>query len=218
MNESMRVVVVDDEALLRESLTAVLNREADLTVVGDAADAGEAINVCRSLMPDIVLMDIDMPGKVSFYAVREIRASCPNTKILFLSAYFYDRYIEEALAVQASGYLTKHESPDEVITAIRQAAAGEICYSDHVWSRLAVTDKGICLAEADKTITSTLTIREAEALRYVAQGLRKKEISGLMHVSIKTVDKHITSLMRKLCIHDRVELARFAIREHIVKP
>jgi DNA-binding NarL/FixJ family response regulator len=217
MNSNARVFIVDDHALLRDMLRGRLENEPDLEVIGVAKNAGEALGEIGRLQPDVVLMDIDMPGLGCFDAAKTIKTSLsPGTRIIFLSAFSHDRYIDDALAVGASGYVTKDEPPDVVIRAVRLAAAGGAYFSPKVETRLVVDGKGLRLAEVPQSMksrTSLLTRREIEVLRYIARGMTKKEIANTMHLSVKTVDHHCTSLMAKLDIHDRVALARFAIRE-----
>ena len=135
-----------------------------------------------------------------------------------MSAFFHDRYIEEALAVEASGYVTKDEPPESIVNAIRAAASGAVYFSPSVQARLVVHGDRVRLAHQKISRISTLTRRELETLRYIARGLSKKEVAGIMHIGVKTVDHHSTALMRKLDIHDRVSLARFAIREGLAEP
>ncbi len=217
MTTQVRILVVDDHALVRGALAERLRQEADLAVVGTASTADEAIDQTISLKPDIILMDIDMPGLICFDAARTITSTSPATKIIFVSAFLHDWYIEQALAVKAQGYVTKREPPEAVISAIRDVAEGGAYFSDEVRSRIIVDSSGAKLAQSGKSRVSTLTAREIEVLRYIARGLSKKEIAATMHLSVKTVDRHCANMMTKLDIHDRVDLARFAIREGLAE-
>ena len=218
MTKPITVLLADDHALVRDTLSSWLKDTGDITVVGEVASADEALAVAVREKPDIVIMDIDMPGLLAFDAVRTIRTRSPKTRIIVLSGFFNDRYIEEALRSEASGYLTKGETPESVVRAIRTVAGGGAYFSPEVQSRIVVDNGGARLAETGKTRASTLTPRELEVLRYIARGLSKKDIAAIMHLSVKTVDNHSTSLMTKLNIHDRVELARYAIREGLAEP
>ncbi|MBP7934348.1 MAG: response regulator transcription factor [Phycisphaerae bacterium] len=211
------ILIVDDHALVRNMLADCIAASTDLCVAGVACDAETALNEAIRLKPDIVLMDIDMPGMLCFDAARMIRTRCPDTRILFLSAFFHDRYIEQALAVEASGYVTKNEPPEALLKAIRTVAAGESYYSAEILARVVVTSDGVSLPESRHSRTSTLTQRELEILRYLVRGLAKKEIAELMHISVNTVNRHTDSIMTKLDIHDRVQLACFAIREGLAE-
>lgn len=199
-------------------LTSHLGREMDIEVVASVSNGNEALERSRELEPDIVLLDIDMPGMLSFEAAREILQCSPKTRVIFLSAFFHDRYIEEALSTGASGYLTKNEPPAKVIAAIRDVARGVSYFSPEVQSRLVVDVDGLSLKNSQSTRASLLTRRESETLRYIARGLAKKEVANLMGLSIRTIDSHVRNIMEKLDIHDRVELTRFAIREGLTEP
>lgn len=218
MTRTISVLLADDHALVRESLGNWLRDAGDMRIVGEVGSADEAVAVAVRERPDVVLMDIDMPGLLAFDAVRTIRTRCPNTRIIVLSGFFHDRYIEEALAAEASGYITKGEPADAVVRAVRAVASGGVYFSPEVHARIVVDTHGARLAAEGSTRASTLTPRELEVLRYIARGLSKKDIAGIMHLSVKTVDNHSTSLMTKLNIHDRVELARYAIREGLAEP
>ena len=213
----IRILVVDDHALVCGALSERLRRESDFSVVGTAATAEEAIKKTIEEKPDVILMDIDMPGLISFDAARSIASLRPEAQVIFLSAFLHDSYIEQALRVRAKGYLTKREPPERVVEAIREVASGGACFSEEVQSRIVVDSKGAKLAKQPTSRASTLTAREVEILGYIARGLAKKQIAGTMHISVKTVDRHCANLMSKLDIHDRVELARFAIREGLAE-
>ncbi|MDX2146165.1 MAG: response regulator transcription factor [Planctomycetota bacterium] len=215
---AIRVVLADDHAIVRKSLSDWLSRTQDIVVVGEVGDAESAIDSVLAHEADVVVFDIDMPGKLCFDAAKTILSRKPNIKILFLSAFSNDRYIEQALAAQASGYVTKGHPPQTLAEAIRTVAQGGVWFSPEVQARLVIDHGGARLAGEGKTRASLLTPRELEVLGYLARGLSKKEIAGTMHLSVKTVDNHTTSLMAKLDIHDRVELARFAIREGLAVP
>ncbi len=217
MSEEISIIIVDDHSLVRKTLRGRLETESDFMVVADASDADAALDLVKEHHPDVVLLDIDMPGTISFEAARTIRTHFAPTRVIFLSAFFSDCYIEQALALEASGYITKSEPPEKVIEAIRQVMAGATYYSSEVQSRLVVDGKGVHLAHEKQTRLSTLTPRELEVLRYIAKGLPKKKIATAMHVSLSTVDAHCARLMNKLNIHDRVELTLFAIREGLAE-
>ena len=214
---AVTILMVDDHALLRDTLRDRLNAESDMRVVATAGNADDAVQLLAEHTPDVVLMDIDMPGASCFEAARAMKALCPETSIIYLSAFFHDRYIESALAAHASGYVTKDEAPAVIIEAIRLAAAQVAYFSPRVQARLVVDTGGVHLARAGRSRASLLTARELEVLRYIARGQSKKEIAATMHVSVKTVSRHSENLMDKLDIHDRVDLARVAIREGLAE-
>lgn len=217
MNGNIKILLADDHTLVRQSLARVMNEHSGLNVVAEVATADEAIDAALRTQPDICVLDIDMPGLASFEAARVIGVRCPKTKILFLSAFTHDRYIESAIAVGAMGYLTKTEPPDTVMKAIRAVVNGHCYFSPEVQSRLVIEDTGVRLSQEVRSRAATLTSREMEVLRYIAKGMSKKEIASTMHLSVKTVENHSANIMNRLDIHDRVELARFAIREGLIE-
>jgi DNA-binding NarL/FixJ family response regulator len=215
--ESTKVLLVDDHAILRELLGERLASKASIQVVGSVGNPDEAIDAALAKSPDVIVMDIDMPGRNVFDAARVISSRLPRVRILFLTAFLHDRYIEQAIAVGARGFLTKTGSPDQLVQAVREVAAGRTFYAPEVMDRIVVTDGSVALAPERVTKASTLSPREMEVLRYLARGQSKRDISEAMHLSIKTVQRHTERIMAKLDIHDRVELARFAIREGLAE-
>ncbi len=211
-----RIVIADDHALVRNGVVAVLQSTTDFAVVAECSDADEAISASLRTHPDIVIMDIDMPGVSSFDAVRTIRSHCPAVRPVFLTGHIQDRHIERALKIEASGFLTKLDSKDDLLKSLRSIASGRTSYSERVLSRIVIDEGGARLSANGRTRASTLSEREIEVLALVASGMSKKEIAAGLKLSVKTVDKHCTNFMKKLEIHDRVEIARFAIREGII--
>lgn len=218
MSRSISIVIADDHKLVLEALQHRLEDDGELRVVGTAEDGRGAIEQVDRQRPDIVVMDIDMPGLSSFEAARIIRERSPETQVIFLSAFCNDRYIEAALHVEAAGYVTKKESLQSVVDAIRAVRAGQCYFSPEVRARMVVEASGVTLEEDARSRLATLTPRELQILRYIARGLSRKEIAATIELSLKTVECHCANLMSKLDIHDRVELARFAIREELVEP
>jgi DNA-binding NarL/FixJ family response regulator len=217
MTTPISILLADDHTMVRGTLKRRLEDESDLCVVAAVGTADEALAEAIRLRPNIVLMDIDMPGRACFEASRAIQSRSPDTRIIFLSGFFNDRYIAQALDIRAWGYIVKSEPEEVVIRAIHKVMSGVTYYSPEVQARL-VIERGIPrLAAKDTARFSTLTDREAEVLQHVARGLSQKEISQVMHISPHTVHRHTASLMEKLEIHDRVALARFAIREGLAE-
>ncbi|MFZ4430614.1 MAG: response regulator [Phycisphaerales bacterium] len=218
MNDLIRVVLADDHTLVRQSLSRLLNEHADMQAIADVGSADEAVEAClrQGAAVDVVLLDIDMPGIAAFDAARTIIARCPGAKVIFLSAFTHERYIQAALACGAMGYLCKTEPPEKVVKAIRAVASGQSYFSPEVQARLVVDSSGVHLEM--KPTMQHLTPRELEVLTYIAKGLSKKEIANLMHLSVKTVENHTANVMSRLDIHDRVQLTRLAIREGLIEP
>jgi DNA-binding NarL/FixJ family response regulator len=202
----IRVLLADDHTLVRDALAQVLNQTSSMIVVADARSSDEALAAAIKHQPDVAVLDIDMPGVAAFDAAATIQARSPRTRIIFLSAFTHDRYIEAALRCGALGYVTKNEPPDRVLKAVRAVAAGQVYFSPEVSARLVIDADGVRLSPEAKGRSSSLSPREIEVLRFIAKGMSKKEIAATMHLSVKTVENHA-----------RVELARFAIREGLVE-
>jgi DNA-binding NarL/FixJ family response regulator len=218
MTPSTHIVLADDHALMRDMLGSCLDRLPDIHVVARCGAADEALAAVRRFKPDVVILDIDMPGMSCFEAARAIRAECPESRTIFLSSYFHDAYVDQALAVEAAGYVTKSEPPEVVIEAVRAVRAGLRYFSAEVEARLVVEQGRFRLGTKRRSRVTALSDRELEILRYIARGLSRKEIAQASHISPETAHRHTTNVMRKLQIHDRVELARFAIREGLIQP
>ena len=168
-----------------------------------------------------MVLDVNMPERCVFEAASDIVRRSPRTRVVFVSAFSPDRFIERALQVPASGYVTKSDSLEAVMRAVHAAVDGETFYSDDILARLVVGERGVrtrVAAPVESRRGASLTPREVEVLRYVARGLSKKEVASIMNISVHTVNRHTTGLMGKLAIHDRVELARYAFREGLAEP
>lgn len=213
-----RLLIVDDQALVREILGWRLAQEADLDVVGTAEDSAQGLDLALRLRPDLILLDIDMPGLSPFELARRVRDESPDTAIFFLSGYVQDGYVAQALQAGARGYATKGQTPETLLGYLRKVLRGGTCFSPEVCGRLESDPATTTSAGGVRSRIHLLTPRETEVLAYLGKGLSKKEIARLMGLSVKTVDQHCTHLMLKLAIHDRVELAHFAIREGLVRP
>jgi DNA-binding NarL/FixJ family response regulator len=214
----VKVLIADDHDAVRELLRDRLEQQVDISVAAHVGDADAAVNAATEVKPDVVLMDIDMPGLSAFDGAARITARCPDCRIIFFTAFVRDHYIEKALAAQAWGYVTKTERPETILKAVRSVADGFTYFSPAVQQRLVMTADGVRLRQPEHARISSLTPRESEVLCYLAKGMAKKEIAQAMSVAVKTVDYYCTEVMNKLAIHDRVELARYAIREGLIEP
>ena len=217
MNNPIRVLVVDDHALVRESIGALLGSYEDISVIASVGSADEAVHAAAETHPDLVLMDIDMPGLIAFDAAGRIKEQDQGTAVLFVSGYLHDHYVAEALAVRASGYLLKTDVTKNLVTALREVGAGGTYFSPEIAAKLEIDEHGARFVRG-RTPLTTLSRRETEVLRYVARGLTKKEVAQTMGISVKTVEGHTQNVMKKLDIHNRVGLTRFAIREGLERP
>lgn len=212
----IRVVLADDQVLVRTGFRALLDSEADIEVVGEAGDGAEAVELAAELRPDVVLMDIRMPGVDGLTAAREIASSgdLVNVKVLVLTTFELDEYVYEALDAGASGFLVKHTEPAELIRAVRVVAAGDALLSPGVTRRLiaAFTHTRNHGSLPDLAIVDLLTERERQAVELVAEGMSNEEIAERWYVSQTTVRSHVSRAMTKLRARDRAQLVVFAYR------
>lgn len=218
MSAPISIVLADDHALVRESIGQWLASNKDFRVVANVADGDAALEAASEHRPDVLVLDIDMPGLGCFDIVRAVRAVAPQVRFVLLSALVQDQYIAQALAVKASAYISKGRPLSELASAIRAAAEGHVQFSPDVEARIVIDAKGPRLSEQTVTAGATLTDREREVLQHIARGMTQKEIAESMHISSDTVHSHTTRLMRKLQVRNRVELALYAVREGISKP
>ncbi|MBN2583740.1 MAG: response regulator transcription factor [Planctomycetes bacterium] len=212
--DHIRVVAADDHEMFRECLVERLNQEPDIQVIAHVGDAAEAALLVRDMCPEVVLLDIDMPGS-PFVAAGEIARRCPATSIIFLSAYHADRHIARCIDAGARGFVLKSHDVQSVAAAIRDVAAGKWHFVPEVLCRMVVEDGAPTLKELPQTRFAQLTPREVEVLRLLAEGQSVKQAARSLGVSYKTVDNQTSSLMGKLDIHSRAELVRYAIREEL---
>jgi DNA-binding NarL/FixJ family response regulator len=213
----IRVVVADDQVLVRTGFKALLDAEDDIEVVGEAGTGAEAVAVALAQHPDVVLMDIRMPEVDGLTATRQIaeHADLAEVRVLVLTTFELDEYVFEALRAGASGFLVKHTEPAELIRAVRVVAAGEALLSPGVTRRLISTfaDRAPTItAEPDARVIALLTAREREAVVLVADGLSNEEIAERWVVSNATVRTHVSRAMTKLNARDRAQLVVFAYR------
>jgi DNA-binding NarL/FixJ family response regulator len=208
---------VDDHGLIRDGLQSLLGRDAAFQVVGTAPSADEGVSKAIQHAPDLILMDIDMPGMSCFDAIRIIRSRVPATKFILFSAHINDTHIQDAIDAKVEGFLDKSDGYQMIAQAIRQVHAGATCFAPTILERLVFSEHGVRLEKPCDTKLSLLSPRERELLRILARGEALKDAAKALKISYKTADKQKTSLMAKLGIHDRVELAHFAIREGLVR-
>ncbi len=212
-----RILLTDDHTLFRQGLRNLISAELDLEVVGEARNAEEAVEQARDLRPDLVIMDIGMPGLSSFEAVRRMRKERPELKALFLTMYDDEDYLAECLEAGGSGYLLKDAPAEQLILALREIRRGGKYLSPPILARLVEDLRCRRPEERFKPRLSTLTPREREILKLLAEGLSVKEIAARLDLSIKTVEAHKFNLMRKLDIHNKAQLVQYAIKRKIIK-
>jgi len=204
------VLLVDDHVVVRQGLRALLEAEGDITVVGEAENGREALALARKTLPDIVIMDVAMPGLNGGEATRQILRSIPSTKVLVLTSYGDDDYVTQLMDAGALGYLVKQTAADDLLKAIREVKAGRTFFSPVIARRLQQNRAAFMVGEPVPK-PGKLTSREAEVLQLVAEGMGNKQIAGELSISIKTVEKHRQQAMNKLNIHEVAGLTRYAI-------
>jgi two-component system response regulator NreC len=212
----VRVLLVDDHAVVRAGLRMLLSADPDLLIVGEAEDGAQGMRMARDLAPDVVLMDISMPDMNGIEATRRIKELCPDVAVLALTMHEDDQYFFEMLAAGASGYVPKRAAPNDLIAAIHAVRSGGVFLFPSV-ARLLVTDyRQRVEREGSAGVFDILTEREREVLTLIAQGLSNQEIADKLVISVKTVNRHRENIMTKLNLHSRVELVRYAIEKGLI--
>jgi DNA-binding NarL/FixJ family response regulator len=212
---SIRILLADDHRILREGLRSLLAQQPDVTVVGEASDGDAVVSLARTLRPDLVIMDVVMPGTDGIAATRQIRAECPETKVIALSMHSDRRFVSEMVRAGALGYLVKDSAFEELNLAVRTVMSNRPYLSAIITGSL-VEDFVRQTSATERSPVSPLhmlTGREQEVLRMLADGKRVKEIAHLLNISAKTVESHRQNIMDKLEIHSTIELTRYALRE-----
>jgi two-component system, NarL family, response regulator NreC len=213
---AIRTLLTDDHTLFRQGIKTLLSATPDLEVVGEAANAADAVTQAAELRPDVVLMDVSMPGLSSFEATRQIKKGRPETKVLFLTMYDDDDYLAESMEAGASGYLLKDSPAEQLVSAIGEVHRGGSYLSPRMLSHV-VDDFRSRVRSATSPRFNTLTRRELEVLKFLAEGNSVKEIAGTLDLSVKTIEAHKFNLMRKLDIHNKAQLVQYAIQKKIIR-
>lgn len=216
MSEKIRIVLVDDHAVLRAGLTALLNAEADMEVVGEAGDGAASLRVVADHQPDVVLLDINMPHMSGLDALAPLRQVAPQSRILVLTMHDDQTYLRQVLAQGGAGYVLKQAADSELLTAIRTVYhGGAFLHPAHAQALLATpTAAGTSTGAQDDL--SLLSEREVEVLKYIALGHSNKEIAEMLYLSVKTVETYKTRIMEKLDVKSRAALVRFALKQGLL--
>ena len=210
----MKILIADDQTLVREGFKAMLRTQDNLEIVGEAADGQEAVEKALALCPDIVLMDIDMPGMDGIIATRQIKNANDRIQVLAVTGVDNEEHFFQMLQVGGSGYVLKDAEIEELIAAIRVAYHGEVFLSPLVAKTLVLR----CMKDGTFSRSSdSLTFREKEVLKLVAEGYTNKEIAKMLHLAVKTVETHRSNFMRKLDLHNRLDILRYAIKHNIIR-
>jgi len=213
----IRVLLTDDHTLFRQGIRTLLSAETDLEVIGEAADAADALTLARKLRPDVILMDIGMAGMSSFEAARVIRKERPEIRVVFLSMYDDEEYLAECIEMGAGGYILKDSPADQLLTAIREVHRGGSYLTPRLLTRLVDDFRLQGSGPARQPRFGNLTKREREILKMLAEGKSAKEVAAGFDLSVKTVEAHKFNLMRKLDIHNKAQLVQYAIQKKIIR-
>lgn len=213
----LKVLLVEDHDIVRQGVKALLDEEPDITIVGETGDGSEALLLTQKLRPDIVLMDLSLPGLGGIEATRQIRERLPDVRVVVLSMYDSEEYVFRVLRAGASGYVLKQSTSTELVLALHAVAGGSTFLSPSI-SQILISDyvhRAETKTSEDETL-SVLTPREREVLQLIARGLNNRQIAERLHISIKTVETHRGNMMRKLDVHDRAGLVQFAIDSGLI--
>jgi DNA-binding NarL/FixJ family response regulator len=218
VSDRVRVVLVDDDDLMRAGLRSVLSSDETIEVVGDAGDGREAVTRIRELHPDLVLMDIRMPNLDGISATREVLSAAPDVKVVVLTTFEQDDYIFDALSAGASGFLLKRTQPEELIAAIHTVAEGDSLLSPSVTRRVIDRMASQPTPVAASRRLDELTPREREVLELIARGLSNREIAEAFVIEESTVKTHVKRILMKLRLRDRVQAVIFAYEHGLARP
>ncbi len=213
MMNKIRILLVDDHAILRAGLRALLRAEADIEVVDEASDGSEAVAKTERLLPDVALMDISMPVMDGLEATRRIHQSCPEVKVLVLTIHDKEEYLFQVLEAGASGYVVKKSAPNELISAIRAVHRGEAFLSPTATKMVIGRYLHVGNWEESKQSYDELTSREKDVLKLIADGYTNQEIADHLIISVKTAETHRAHILRKLRLHTRADLVKY-VRSH----
>ena len=211
---TIRVMLADDHRILREALRTVLDREFDISVVAEASDGLETLQVAKEVLPEVVVMDIGMPGMGGIEVTRRLHAEQPGIKVLALSTFFDRRIVLQMLEAGAMGYVAKSAGGDELLRGIREVVMGSTYLSPEIAAVVVDSIRGKNAAEAEEG--EQLARREREVLALLADGKTSSEIGARLHIATSTVDVHRRNIMRKLEMHNVAELTKYAVKKGIV--
>lgn len=217
-DREIRLMIADDHTIVRQGLKKLIEEEDGLEVVGEAVDGRDAVSKALDLMPDIIIMDLSMPGLHGLEATRQIIKRLPKAKVLILSMHKNDAYVQQALRAGASGYILKDSASEEVLGAIRSVSRGDSFLSPAI-SRVVIDDYlRLCApGGGTRSLYDKLTVREREIFQLLAEGNKNQQIADQLHVSVKTVETHRAHIMDKLNLNNIAELVKYAIEIGIVQ-
>ena len=217
MANRIRLILADDHGVVRSGLRMLLESKPDMEIVAEAETGREAVEKVKALRPNVVLMDIQMPDMNGIEAAQRIKAISPQTAVLALTMHEDDHYFFEMLHAGASGYVPKRAAPDELINAIRTVSQGQVFLYPSLASRLVQDYLKRAEAGDQPLVQDDLTPRELEVLTLIAGGLTNAEIGAQLVISVKTVDRHRENIMRKLNLHSRIDLVKYALKMGLIE-
>ena len=216
--KKITVIIADDHTLVRRGLVALLSLNSAIEIIAEVGDGRAAVALALEKKPDVVMMDLSMPNLNGFEAIRQIKKQAPSTRILVLSAYDNEEYVQQTVQCGADGYMLKSTSPEELSTAIKTVCSGKQFYSPSVarYAEDARLNKFAASGDPGTKLLSGLTTREREILQLIAEAHSHQEIAEMLHISVRTVDTHRNNIIQKLGLHDTASLVTYAIKNGIV--
>ncbi len=211
----IRLLLVDDHEIVRAGIKMLFMAEKDMEIVGEVGSGEGAIAAVEELKPDVVIMDVAMPGMSGIEATQRIKKACPETAVLALTMYEDEQYFFEMLNAGASGYIPKRAAPDDLVSAIRAVSQGNV-FLHSTLAKFLMKEMVERSTDVEPAVAEELTPREQEVLTYIAEGYTNREIAEVLVISIKTVDRHRENIMQKLNLHSRVELVKYAIEKGLI--
>jgi two-component system invasion response regulator UvrY len=211
----IKVLLADDHSIVRAGLRRIVEESGEIVVIAEASDGNEAIKKVQETLPDVVVVDISMPGMDGLEVISQLRSYYPDLPILILSMHEEEQYVVRAISAGARGYITKRSAPEELVNAIRKVYEGGRYLSDSAAELLALR---LGRGTSGMSLLDTLSNREIQVLRCLSLGKTNSEIAEIYHISIKTVDTYRARLLRKLNLRNNAELSRFAIQNGLVEP
>jgi two-component system response regulator DegU len=215
MLKKINILIADDHAMLRQGIKQILELESDIAVVAQASNGEEAIKLARDYEPDVILMDINMPGTNGLQAIKEIKQEKPSSKIIVLTIHEDREYLFKALQMGAEGYVLKDAEPSVLIEAIRNVSRGQSFIQPSMTKELVKEFNRVTLHEKEKNDDNNLTAREIEVIELIAEGMINKEIAKRLYISEKTVKNHVSNIFKKLDVSDRTQAAIYAFKHNI---
>lgn len=215
MKNRINVLIADDHSLLRQGLKQILELEDDIAVVAQASDGSEAVEMTKAHKPDVILMDINMPGTNGLQAIKEIKKEKIDSRIIVLTIHEDREYLFKTLQMGAEGYVLKDAEPSVLIEAIRNVYSGQSYIQPNMTMELVREFNRVTLREKERHDANNLTTRETEVLELIAEGMINKEIAKKLYISEKTVKNHVSSIFRKLNVSDRTQAAIYAFKHNL---